>query len=267
MALPFYWALITAIRPDRDIFSLPISWIPRVLTLDHFVETFTTIPYFRYFVNSLILAVGGVVANLFFGSLGGFAFAKLRFRGKGIIFRALLASMMIPGIVTLIPQFLILRGFPFVGGNDFLGRGGVGLLNSYWAVILPGAAGAMAVFLMRQFFLTLPDELAEAARIEGAGEFRIFRRVYMPLTLPALATLGIFTFQVGWNQFLWPMVVLNDPTMATIQMGLQAFSFNHSTQYGAMMAGSVIAVLPILVLFFFAQRFFIQGIAFTGVKG
>ena len=266
MILPFYWSLITSFKYNEDIFAIPIIWIPNRITLQHYIDAFTTVPYTRYFANSFYLATMGVISNLFFGSLGGYAFAKLRFKGKNFIFRVLLSSFMVPGIVTMIPQFLVLKNFPLEGGHDILGRGGIGLLNSYWAIILPGAAGAYAVFFMRQFYLTLPTELAEASRIEGAGEFRIFWSIYMPLTKPALAALAIFTFQAGWNNFLWPMIVLNDPQKATIQMGLQAFSYNRNTEYGAMMAGSLIAIIPMLVLFVFAQKYFVKGIAFSGIK-
>jgi multiple sugar transport system permease protein len=212
------------------------------------------------------MAVMGVLSNLFLGSLAGYTFARLRFPANQFLFRMLLASMMIPGVVTMIPNYIILRSFPLAGGNDLLGQGGFGLLNSYWAVILPGAAGAFAVFMMRQFFLTLPSELGEAARIDGCGEFGIFWRVYFPLCKPALATLAIFTFHAGWNAFLWPLIVFNDPDMSTVQMGLQAFSYNRSTDYGPMMAGSVVVTLPMIVLFLYAQRYFTQGISFTGSK-
>lgn len=267
MALPFYWTLLTSLRYNEDMFSIPIKWFSARLTFEHYIGAFTTVPFARYFGNSLYLATMGVLTNLFFGSLGGYAFAKLRFRGKSLIFKVLLSSMMIPGVVTMIPQFLLLKSFPLVGGNNILGMGGNGFLNTYWAIILPGAAGAFAVFLMRQFFSTLPDDLAEYARIEGAGEFRIFRSIYLPLTKPALAALSIFTFQGGWNNFMWPMIILNDPNKFTVQMGLQAFSFNHATEYGPMMAGSIVATIPMFILFIFAQKYFIQGIAFSGIKG
>ncbi|CAI6015824.1 carbohydrate ABC transporter permease [Cohnella sp. JJ-181] len=267
MFIPFFWSLITSLKPDDEIFSMPIRWLPSRLTLEHYRNAFTTVPFGLYFWNSLVLAVAGVVANLFFGSLSGYAFAKLPFRMNKPLFRVLLAAMMIPGIVTMIPSFYVLKHFPFIGGNDWYGAGGNGLLNTFWGIILPGASGSFAVFFMRQFFLTLPSDMMEMARIEGCREFRIFWNVYLPLTKPALATLGIFTFQAGWNSFLWPMIVLNDPNKATIQMGLQAFSYNHQTDFGPMMAGALIAVLPILVLFLFLQKYFVQGIAFSGIKG
>ncbi|WP_246369962.1 carbohydrate ABC transporter permease [Saccharibacillus deserti] len=267
MFLPFYWSVMTSFKPDEDMFSMPIQWIPTSFTLDHYRKAFTTVPFGLYFWNSFFLATTGVALNLFFGSLSGYAFAKLKFKGNSGMFRLLLAAMMVPGIVTMIPSVYVLRHFPLTGGNDLFGDGGMGLMNSFWGIILPGASGTFAVFFMRQFFLALPSDMMEMARIEGCGEFRIFWRIYLPLTKPALATLGIFTFQAGWNSFLWPMIVLNDPDKATIQMGLQAFSFNFQTDYGPMMAGALIAILPILVLFLALQRYFIQGIAFSGIKG
>ncbi|WP_020619399.1 carbohydrate ABC transporter permease [Paenibacillus daejeonensis] len=267
MFLPFYWSLLTAIKPDEEIFTIPIQWIPTSITFDHFVKAFTTVPFGLYFWNSFVLAVLGVLFNLFFGSLSGYAFAKLKFRLNQPLFRILLAAMMIPGIVTMIPSVYVLQHFPLLGGNNLMGEGGYGLMNTIWGVILPGASGSFAVFFMRQFFVSLPGDMLEVARIEGAGEFRIFWRIYLPLTAPALATLGIFTFQAGWNSFLWPMIVLNDPEKHTIQMGLQAFSYNYQTDFGPMMAGALVAIAPILVLFLLLQRYFVQGIAFSGVKG
>ncbi|HEX2915380.1 MAG TPA: carbohydrate ABC transporter permease [Chloroflexia bacterium] len=264
MILPFIWSLETSLKPNKDIFATPVQWLPTSLTFDHYIEAFTTVPFAHYFWNSLFLAVAGVISNLFLGSLAGYAFARMRFRGNGLLFRLLLVSMMVPSIVTMIPTFIILRSFPLAGGNDITGQGGHGLLNNYLAVILPGAAGAFAVFLMRQFFLTLPVELGEAARIDGCSEFRIFWRIYLPQCKPALATLAVFTFQAGWNSFLWPLIVFSNQDMKTVQMGLQAFSYNHSTDYGPLMAGSVVATLPTLFLFIYAQKYFSQGISFTG---
>lgn len=266
MALPFVWSLSTSLKYDEDIFSAQIQWLPTRITLQHYVDAFTVVPFARYFTNSLTMGAAGVATNLFFGGLAGYAFAMLRFPGRILLFRILLASMMVPGVVTLIPSYLIVRSFPLAGGNNLLGQGGFGLLNNYLGVILPGAAGAFAVFLMRQFFLTLPSELGEAARLDGCDEFRIFWKIYLPLCRPALATLAIFTFQAGWNAFLWPLIIFTDPNMSTVQMGLGAFSFNRSTDYGALMAASVVVTLPVLLLFLFAQRYFTQGLAFTSTK-
>ncbi|GGF62430.1 ABC transporter permease [Paenibacillus albidus] len=267
MFLPFYWSVLTSLKPNDEIFAMPIRWFPSQLNFEHYRKAFTTVPFALYFWNSLVLAVSGVLANLFFGSLSGYAFAKLKFRLNKPVFRVLLAAMMIPGVVTMIPTVFVMRHLPLIGGNDIFGSGGNGLMNSFWGIILPGASGTFAVFFMRQFFQTLPSDMLEMARIEGCGEFMIFWRIYLPLTKPALATLSIFTFQAGWNSFLWPMIVLNDPDKATIQMGLQAFSYNFQTDYGPMMAGALVAILPILVLFLALQRYFVQGIAFSGIKG
>lgn len=264
MALPFVWSLLTSLKVNSEIFSQ--SWIPRQLTLEHYAEVFRMIPYGKYILNSLIMAGLGVITNLFFGSLAGYSYARLRFRFKNFLFRSQLASMMIPSIITMIPTFLILRSFPLLGGNNILGQGGYGLLNTILGVVLPGAVGSYAVFMMRQFFLTLPEEMAEAARLDGCSEFLIFWKLYLPLCKPALATLGIFTFQAGWNSFLWPMIVLNDPNFKTVQMGLQSFAYDHSTDYGPMMAASIMAMVPMIILFVFAQRYFTRGVAFEGGK-
>jgi multiple sugar transport system permease protein len=158
MFLPFLWALSTSFKINEEIFTTPIRWVPTQVTLEHYRSAFTTIPYGRYFFNSMLLAVAGVLSNLFLGSMAGYAFARMRFSGRQTLFKMLMTSMMIPGAVTLIPSFIILRSLPFLGGNNWRGDGGFGLLNSYWAVILPGAAGAFAVFMMRQFFLLSPGQ-------------------------------------------------------------------------------------------------------------
>lgn len=266
MILPFVWGVLTSIKPDQEIFSSTPKWLPSKVTLEHYITAFTLVPFGRFFANSFFLAVMGVLLNLFFGSLSGYAFAKLHFRGRDIIFRVLLMAMMVPAVVTLIPTFLVLRNFPLIGGNNILGAGGQGFMDSFWAVILPGASGSFGVFFMRQFFLSLPNDLMEAARIEGCSEFRIYWNVYLPLTKPALATLGIFTFQAGWNNFLWPLIVLNNPMKATVQMGLQSFSYNYNTDYGPMMAAALVSMLPIILLFVYLQKYFIQGISFSGTK-
>lgn len=264
MALPFVWSLLTSLKVDSEIFSR--SWLPTHITFAHYAEVFQIIPYGRYLLNSLVMAGLGVVTNLFLGALAGYCYARLRFRFKTGFFRMQVASMMIPSIITMIPTYLILRSIPLAGGNNLLGQGGYGLLNTIWAVVLPWAVGSYAVFMMRQFFLTLPEEMAEAARLDGCSEFRIFWQIYLPLCKPALATLAIFTFQAGWNSFLWPMIVLNDPNLKTVQMGLQVFSYTHSTNYGPLMAASIIAMLPMVILFIFAQRYFTQTVSFEGGK-
>lgn len=264
--LPFIWTLSTSFKSDSEILSGSMQIIPSHFTWDHYKEVFETMPFLNYLKNSLILALGGVATNLFFGSLAGYSFGQLKFKGKKPIFLVFLASMMVPSIVTMIPTFIVLRGFPLVGGNDLTGTGGLGLINSYWAILLPGAAGAFSIFFMKQFFEQLPKELGESARIDGASEFKIFWNVYFPLAKPALTTLGIMTFQAGWNAFMWPMIVLNADEMKTVQVGLAAFQYNYNTNYGPLMAGTILATLPVLVLFIFAQRNYVQGMADAGIK-
>lgn len=263
---PFLWMIATSFKPEADIFSNSLSLLSSEYTLDNYKKVFRTMPFGRYFINSFILSISGVITNLFFGALAGYGFAKLKFRGRKISFVMLLTAMMIPSVATMIPQFLVLKFFPLVGGNNILGEGGVGFINSYAAIIVPGAVGAFAVFFMKQFFETLPDELAEAARVDGCGEFKIFYKIYFPLIKPAAITLGIMTFQSGWNSFLWPMIVLNSEKMKTIQVGLAAFRYQYDTQYGPLMAGTVIATVPMLLLFAVAQKYYVEGIAFNGGK-
>lgn len=263
---PLVWTIATSLKPAGEALSSSLSLIPQNPTLNNYLQALTDFPFPRYFFNSLVLAVAGAVTNMFFGGMAGYALAKLKFRGRVAIFYVFLSSIMIPSIVTMIPSFLVLRYFPLAGGNDLFGQGGTGFINSYWAVIIPGAAGAFAIFFMKQFFESLPDELGEAARIDGASEFRIFIQVYMPLAKAGFAVLGILTFQAGWNSFLWPLIVLNSPDMLTIQVGLAAFVNDHDTNYGPLMAGTVIASLPVLLVFVFAQRYIIEGVAQFGNK-
>jgi multiple sugar transport system permease protein len=264
--LPLLWTLATSLKPAGEVVSAGFNLLPKHWTLGNYTNVFQTVPMLRYALNSLIIGTAGVVSNLFFGSLAGYTLARLHLRGKRVIFAGYVASMMIPSTVTMVPLFLILRYFPLAGGNDVLGNGGSGLLDSYWAVILPGAIGAFAVFFMKQAFETLPDELADAARIDGASEFRIYFQIYLPLARASLTVLGILTFQAGWNAFMWPLVVLNSPDKMTIQVGLSGLVTNYSAEYGPLMAGTVVASLPVLVLFLFTQRWMVENLATSGGK-
>lgn len=263
---PFLWMIATSLKTEKEIYANSLSLIVQNFSLENYKKAFERIPFFRYFINSLILAIGGVITNLFFGSLAGYAFAKMRFRGRKPIFMMFLSSMMVPATCTMIPSFLVLKHFPLMGGNNIWGEGGIGLINTYWAILLPGAAGAFAIFFMKQFFETLPSELAEAARLDGCSEFGIFSKIYLPLIKPAALTLSIMTFQSGWNSFMWPMIVLNSEDMMTIQVGLSAFQYNYSTDYGPLMAGTVIATIPTLLFFISVQKYYVEGIAFSGGK-
>ncbi len=266
MVLPFYWTLATSFKPNTDIFSLKSFWIPQHLTVEHYLKVFQTMPFARYFLNSSIITLTGCATNLFLGSLAGYAFAKVHFRAKRFIFLSLLSAMMVPDVIIMIPRFLVLKDFPLVGGNNLWGQGGGGFIDTYAAVLLPSAVGAYAVFFMKQFFESLPNELGDSARIDGCGEFSIFQRVYLPLTKAALATLGVMTFQAYWNGLLWPLIVLNSQEKMTVQVGVSTFVRHHTTDFGPLMAGTIINILPMIFLFIYAQKYFVQGISFTGSK-
>jgi multiple sugar transport system permease protein len=263
---PLLWTISTSLKPVSEILSSSLDLVPKSPTVQNYISVFTTTPFARYLFNSLLLALVGTVTNVFFGSLAGYTLAKLRFRGRRVVFGGFLASMMIPTVITMIPTFLVLRFFPLAGGNDLLGQGGLGFINTYWAVIIPFAAGPFAVFFMKQVFEALPEELGEAARVDGAGEFRIFLRVYMPLATAGMAVLGVLTFQAGWNSFLWPLIFLSDPSLFTVQVALSSFITEHQTDYGPLMAGTIVSTIPVLLVFAFAQRYIVQGVAHTSTK-
>lgn len=267
MLLPFLWMLGTSLKPPAELFRMPPVWIPSTLVWENYARAMSAGDFGRYALNSGILAVANTVTNVGLSALAGYAFARLHFRGREALFVLVLATIMVPYQVTMIPTFIIIRHMPLFGGNDFLGQGGIGWINSYWGLIVPGAVSAFGIFMMRQFFRVLPRELEDAARIDGAGEIRIFWQVMLPLATPALMTLGIFSFQAGWNAFLWPLLVTTTDDMRTIQLGLSVFMGQWSTQWDQLMAATVLATLPIVLVFMLGQRYFAKSIAFTGMKG
>lgn len=264
--LPFYWSVLTSFRPDKDIFSKSINLLLTSFTTDHYKRAFEIIPFLRYSLNTLFITVMIIATNLIFCSLAGYAFAKLAFFGKKVIYRLMLTSVMIPGTVLMIPQFLILARFPLMGGNNILGQGGHGFSGNFLGVVLPTAISVFNILFMRSFYISMPDELGEAARIDGAGEIKTFFKVYAPLSKPALATLTVFCFQAGWNSFMWPNIILRSGEFKVLSQGLQTFVVNNSVDYGPMMAATVCAMLPVIIVFMFAQKYFIEGIAFSGTK-
>ena len=213
----------TALKSEGQAQSFPPKILPNPVLLTNFGEALSRANFARYALNSFIVAVSSVILVLFISSLAGYAFARIRFPGRNILFAIVLATLIIPGQVTMIPVFVMIARFPLLGGNDLGGQGGTGLLNTYPALIIPHLSSAFAVFMMRQFMLTLPEELSDAARIDGASEFGIYWRIMLPLTSPALITLGLFTFTSAWNDFIWPLIVTNSESMRTIQLGLALF--------------------------------------------
>jgi multiple sugar transport system permease protein len=274
---PFAWLISASFQQMGDIFSYPPHWIPPHPTLDGY-KGFLGIGHptgldadatgdWHWFANSAFVATTVTVLQLFFNSLAAYVFAKRKFPGRDAIFMVFLATMMIPGQVTLVPNYLVLKHVPFFNGNNMFGQGGHGWLDSYWGLIMPGTVSAFGIFLLRQYMLSIPDDLLDAARIDGASEFRIFWSVVLPLCTPALAATAIFTFQGAWEDFLWPLIIINDPGHYTAPLGLALFVVKHNTSWNLLFAGSVIATLPMVVVFMVFQRRFVQGIALTGVKG
>lgn len=275
---PFAWLLSASFQPASEIFSNPPQWFPDKTTPDGYKQFLNVGELtdaqrsagsgnWRWFANSAFVAITVTVLQTFFNALCAYCFAKRRFPGRDIIFVLFLATMMVPGQITLIPNYIILKRMPFFGDNDAFGVGGHGMLDSYWGLILPGIVGAFGIFLLRQYMTSIPDELLDAARVDGAGEFRIFWQVILPLCTPALAANAIFTFQYTWEDFLWPLIVISSPDMTTAPVGLALFAVANRTSWTVLFAGSVIATLPMIIVFAFFQRQFVQGIALTGVKG
>lgn len=267
MLIPFVWMLFTSFKPEESIFEMP----PRVFTTDytlaHYVRALTRGKFDIYFINSMIVACTATVLNVLLNAMAGYAFARLRWRLRETMFMVVLAVMMLPGLIALIPTFLMVKWTPWAGGNNWLGQGGTGWLDSYAGLILPSIGNGFYVFLLRQFFLTLPTELEDAARVDGASEVGIFWRIILPLSKAVLAVVAIFSFQSVWNDFLWPLVIVQSDKMRTVQLGLTLFQSQHRVDWGVLMAGTTIATFPTIVLFLFAQRYFVQGIALTGIKG
>ena len=253
MIAPFAWMVITSIKPKAEIFTLKIIWIPSRVSWESYREVFTAAPFVRYMLNSLFVSTVDVASSLLFSTMTGYAFAKFRVRGASFIFMIILSGLMIPFSVRLIPMYLAMVN--------------VGLSDTYFGVIAPNLLSIMGIFLLRQYATTIPDELIDFARIDGASEPRIFFMIIMPLCKPAMAALGIFKFMFTFNDFLWPLVMINDVTKRTITVGLAMFSGYYTTYYGQFMAASTFAVIPIVIVYLFFQRQIIQGIALTGLKG
>jgi multiple sugar transport system permease protein len=251
---PFLWMVASSVKTSAELHHVPPTWIPQTFTLDNYTTIFAKLNFPQYFVNSVIVATVVVGSNLLFCSMIGYALAKLRFRGKSAVFLIVLATIMVPQTVYLVPLFVLMSN--------------LGLVNSYPGLILPFAAQAFGVFLMRQFIQGIPDELLEAARMDGAGEFTIFRRVVLPLLGAPLATLGILIFLGSWNNFLWPLIIATSDQMYTLPVAVATFSIGQNAiDYGMLMAGSVVLIAPVLLVFLLLQRFVQQGIATTGLKG
>jgi multiple sugar transport system permease protein len=266
MVGPFIWMILTALKSTGEVGTF--TWLPREFHWSNFVEAMDAAPFLRYFWNSLVLTVGQTALTLIFCTMAGYALAKAPIRGAKGILNYFIALMMVPFQIILVPMFLLVKSIPLFGGNDILGMGGTGWLNTWWALIIPLAIAPLYTFLARQFYVTLPSELADAARVDGLGEFGIFFRIMTPLVKPALVTIGVFQIEAAWNSFLWPLIVTNSDELRPLQVGLAIFSQDPlNVQWPYLMAGATLATLPMIILFIFAQKRFVEGMASAGLKG
>ncbi|MFC5468157.1 carbohydrate ABC transporter permease [Cohnella suwonensis] len=254
MAVPFLWMLSTSLKPDGEVFTYPPQWIPSSFAWDNYRTIFTEGHIVRGFSNTMLVVVPTLIIGLFVCALSAYAYAKLRFPGRDKLFMTLVGTLVIPGAVMMIPAFIMFKSF--------------GWTDSWKPLVIPGMFGApMTIFFLRQFIKQLPDELDDAAKIDGMNPFGIFVRIILPLTKPALITQGILSFNAGYNDFLGPLIYLNTPEKYTLQLELASFSSYYVTEWTLLMAAAVVALVPTLILFAFAQRFLIEGIAMTGIKG
>ncbi len=253
MLLPFAWMLSTSLKLPPDIFTYPPVWIPNPIAWQNYAKTVTVMPFGRFYLNSLIVTTGVTLLQLLTSSLAAFAFARMRFPGRNALFLLYLATLMIPFQVTMIPNFILVRA--------------LGWYDTYQALILPPAFSAFSTFLLRQYFMGIPRELDEAARLDGATSLRIWWQVIMPLAGPAIAALATFVSLNSWNDFLWPLIITNSPAMRTLPVGLSSFQGQYKTDWNLLMAGSVIAMLPVLLVYIIGQRWFIKGITLSGLGG
>ena len=250
---PLLWMVSASFMSPGESNSFPPRLLPRTPTLQNYVDLFTRLDLARYFLNSAVVAVSATLVSLLINSMAGYAFAKLRFAGRERVFRVLLAALVIPAQVGMLPLFLMLKS--------------MGLVNTMAGVVIPFMAGVFGIFMIRQYALGIPDDLLDAARVDGAGEYRIFWTIVLPVIRPILVTLAVFTFLSAWNDFMWPLIVLSDDAKYTLPVALASLSGEHVQDTSLMMAGSVLTVLPVVVLFVSLQRAYIRGVMMGSVKG
>ncbi len=253
-SLPFFWLVSTALKADTQVLAMPPVWVPRPVRWDNFPRALEYVPYVQYALNTLRICALSVVGTVLSCSLVAYSLARVRWIGQELVFFSLLGVMILPGQVTMIPTFTLFKWLHWIG--------------TILPLVAPSFFGnAFYIFLLRQFYRTIPQELSDAARIDGCSDLAILLRVIMPLARPALATVGLFTFIGAWNDFLGPLLYLNDEGSYTLAIGLQRFVSQHGAEWSMLMAASTVMTLPIVVIFFFAQRTFIQGVTLTGIKG
>jgi len=258
MIVPLYWMLATSFKPPGDVFASPTNWIPDPWTLANYRDVFTLLPFGRFFLNSVIVTLSIVAINIIFDTAAAYAFAKLRFPGRDFLFFLLLITLMVPFQVNLIPLFRIMvslhRLSPYLG------------VNTYFGLIAPSAIQVFGIFLLRQYISSIPDDILDSARVDGASEFKILRSIVFPLAAPGIATLAIFTFLSAWNDFLWPLIVTQTDQMRTLPVGLALLARKQEINWGDTMAGTVITALPMIAVFLVLQRRFIEGLTRGAIK-
>ena len=250
--LPFFWMISASFKMKDEVLAFPPTVFPSRINLDGYIYIWTLVPFARYFLNSIIVSVSIAISKIILSSIAAFAFAKIPFKGKDTIFYIFLGTMMIPFEVIVIPNYIIVSGLHW--------------LDTYWALIIPFVVGAFSIFLLRQFFMGIPRDLDDAAEIDGAGKLKYLFSIIYPLSKPALLTVGLYAFLASWNSFLWPLIVTNKDEMRVIQIGLKALQDSWMIEWNALTAASTLATVPIIILFFFVQKQFLEGISITGLK-
>jgi multiple sugar transport system permease protein len=253
MLVPFGWMLSASLKRNSEVLAIPMEWIPDELRWSNFVEIWERIPMATYLANSVLLSTTITFLQVLTGSFAAYGFSKVRFPGRDALFLGYLATIAVPWQAYMVPQYIMMQRLE--------------LTDTYWSLILLQAFGAFGVFLMRQYYMSIPDELCEAARIDGLSDYGIYRRIMLPLSKPALASLALLTFVNTWNDYMGPFIYLTSNELWTVQLGLRSFVGQYEAEYAMIMTGAVLSVLPILVLFLFGQRYFIQGVATSGLKG
>lgn len=251
--LPFYWMLASSLKTNNDVFTVPIKWWPHSVVWHNYLDIWRKSQMTTWLKNTLVLSFAVTVLQLFTGSFAAYGFAKVRFPGRDALFLAYVGTIAVPWQSYMIPQFILMSHLH--------------LSNTLWSVIALQAFSALGVFLMKQYYESIPEELSEAARIDGMSEYGIYRRIMLPLSAPALASLALLTFVNTWNDYLGPLIYLRSPSLRTVQLGLSTFISQYNAEYALIMTGSVLSVLPIAVIFLLGQRYFVEGIATTGLKG
>jgi len=253
MLVPFFWSFLTSLKTVGEVFDYPPKWIPKSIHWENYSQVWKVVPFSRYLINSTIVSGIVTILTLLTASLAAYAFARLKFRGRDFIFMLYLGTMMIPSQVTMIPNFILIKLF--------------GWTDTYAGLILPNVFTALGVFLLRQFFMTIPKEYEDAAKIDGASRFHIYLHVILPLSIPALSTLAVFTFVFQWNNLIWPLIVVNRESMKTLTLGLASFQGMYSTNWSLLMAAAVMGIIPSFVIFVLGQKYLIKGVTLSGIKG